>query len=515
MSARKDSHMQNQTFSNTVKENALPADLSADPARETSLLQEKARQLMQSHQFDEAGEIFKRLIQIEGEKPAYLNSLGVSFVLRQRPDLALPHLEKAVQSEPEQAFFLANLGQAHLLLRQWKKAKPWLEKALLLCGPNEKAPIQNLLQACLENMPSTSEEKTASETACQKDAKTPEQAEAKTDPVPKLKSEIKNQGYAEDFCPGGIEVQMAVRTPCNYNCSYCVANVATDQPFPFNLAAIEARYQGFKDFVLTTLECQKGEPTLHPQLGELLKVCTRYGMVSMPSNNSQDPARWLPEEAAPRVSLRAALHPQGEKDLTGFTSRLLKARDMGAQVSTIYVCHPKRLAKAKEYQEYFAKYNIETTLTPFDGEYQGKTYPLAYTKEERRLLGDDNTTYWYHTLSTEIPTRNFSGIPCLAGYRSLIMDPTGGVYRCLYDLAKLDTPLEAPLPCRVSHCGCGLLLAELNTHDATMWNGWREKAGLEPMPADKMNNEEKLLHARAKCFELMAKHGKFQPLSKG
>ncbi|MDA8430848.1 MAG: hypothetical protein M0T70_16460 [Geobacteraceae bacterium] len=309
----------------------------------------------------------------------------------------------------------------------------------------------------------------------------------------------------DDIDSTGVEIVIALRGPCNYNCHYCVTHHEIEKQNLFKLDQLRTMYASIDCFTVTSFECGASEPTLHPQIKELISLAASYGAVSIPTNNSIPPERWLPEPVAHNVLVRAALHPQGEQNLELFIQNLLTAKKMGAHVRCIYVAHPSRLDKVDEYQNRFKKYGIPITLVAFTGEYQGHIYPQSYTTSERDFLGLD-TQNWYARLSSEIICREFYGIPCLAGYQSLYIGKDGELHRCENDKSILDEPYDMPMPCRVKWCDCGLLLEELNTLSHEHWSSWRKLCGHTIRTNPKENKDRDYDVLRLKYIELMCRY---------
>ena len=309
----------------------------------------------------------------------------------------------------------------------------------------------------------------------------------------------------------GFTIDLAMRGPCNYSCYYCVAGNVSEKVHLHSLGRLREIYDDLGSFTVTSLECGGSEPTIHPQVRDILEVCTRYGMVSVPINNSIPPEEWIPRTRPERVLARAALHPQGEGELSVFLERLLHIRDTGATVAVVFVAHPERLGKIEEYRNYFANHHIDMEVVAFQGEWRGKKYPVSYTQEERSILQlDVFSSWWYHRLIPDLAIRDFSGIPCLAGFRSLYVGSDDKIRRCLYDLTVLERPYDRAMPCSVKYCGCGLLLEELNTLDDSFWKFFYNLAGLEPPPLTEgfRNSEEQYQEKKAVYWSLMERYGK-------
>ncbi|MBL8705992.1 MAG: radical SAM protein [Rhodospirillales bacterium] len=322
------------------------------------------------------------------------------------------------------------------------------------------------------------------------------------------------------------EVTIEVRNPCNYRCFYCVAEGHNNIPVQrMDLAKIEAIYQTVtEEVVVTALECGGGEPTVHPQFPELVRLASKYGVVSFPSNNSQDPKRWLPEETATRLMVRSSLHPEAEAKIERYVANARYLLDRGVKFTSLFIAHPTRVASIPRYRTLFAEAGIPFSPIPFIGEHEGKSYPHAHTDAEREIIGlEDGVRHWTHQIQPATNRiRNFRGIPCVAGHRSLYIAKDGTLRRCLYDGRPLQQRAAQSEPCRVKHCGCGLLLDKLNmVEDIEFYNTWAGMAGIEQMPADWMQDaaarkghasiQDALAEEHAAMYEaLMEAYGKNQ-----
>jgi MoaA/NifB/PqqE/SkfB family radical SAM enzyme len=287
-------------------------------------------------------------------------------------------------------------------------------------------------------------------------------------------------------------IVIQVRNPCNYRCFYCVAKGHNNVPVErFNLERIDKAYDQIQSKVIgTEFDCGGGEPTVHPQFPELVRICSSHGAVNIVSNNSQDPRRWLPKEAAHRIFIRSAVHPEVEPNIDRYLKYARYLLDAGCRFRAFYVAHPTRVAKIPEYRDLFGKHGLEFQAVSFIGTFEGKSYPHSHTEEEKRLIGlEEETRYWYHRIEPHTGRiRNFRGIPCIAGYHFIYITKDGEFRRCIYDEDRvLEAPLEEPEPCGVKKCGCGMWLEKLNPIEMPyMHNFYGSMVGAEPIPTDWM-----------------------------
>ena len=285
------------------------------------------------------------------------------------------------------------------------------------------------------------------------------------------------------------EITVEVRNPCNYRCFYCVAKGYNNVPVqPFDLQKMERIYREVGDkLIVTAFECGGGEPAVHPQFKELVELCARFGAISIPSNNSQDPARWLPREHAERIVIRSTIHPEAETKIDRYVLHARYLIDAGCIFIAQYIAHPTRIDRIPALRELLAGHGIPFRPTAFIGEYEGKRFPHAHTIEEQAKIGlDDADRSWQHKIEPHTTRiRNFRGIPCLGGYTSLYISRGGELRRCLYDDLRIEAPLPGATPCGVKKCGCGLVLERLNHMDTVEYEAvWARHVGRKAPPVD-------------------------------
>jgi len=258
------------------------------------------------------------------------------------------------------------------------------------------------------------------------------------------------------------------------------------------------------------------EPTIHPQIRDVLEIATQFGAVTMPSNNSMLPDRWAPREHPERLAVAAALHPRGETDLDGYVARLKATRAAGVHIHPMLIGHPLNIPKIERYRDLFTEHGFKFTVRPFRGPYEDKFYPRDYTDAERRAVGilrDEKkksaTVPWNKRMI--IPSRDFYGIPCYAGYRLLFVRPPSTLQRCLYVKPAIEAPRKKATPCPLHGCPCGAYLEEFNRWGILFWNGWRKAAGwpLIPFEADAKRDLYQEYHIKQEAYwNLMHRYGK-------
>lgn len=300
------------------------------------------------------------------------------------------------------------------------------------------------------------------------------------------------------------ELIISIRNTCNYSCVYCIGHAVKQAIVLQDLNKIEKWLDQIGGFIVSRFECGSGEPTLHPQITDFIKLFTKYGQLIIPSNNSTDPWKYIPEECASRIRIQSAFHPQTEGHETDFIKRLLWIIEKGGIADVSFIAYPPWLQKAAYYKKIFEKAEINFSAIPFYGEYEGIKYPEGHTKEHRNLMGFIGNN-WYNKLIPDMGIRDFKGIPCLAGYTKLHISEHGNLQRCLYDATPLSGPLDKATPCSVAHCGCGLYLEKLNTQTAEYWNQYLEGCGF-PLEEISEKTEDELYSENLKKYQELMLH---------
>ena len=233
---------------------------------------------------------------------------------------------------------------------------------------------------------------------------------------------------------------------CNYDCYYCVGpggRKKSRAPVLHDVAAIKRYYEMFQaaaaSVLATSFHCRGTEPLIHPQFQQILRIALNVGTVNFRTNLSVPIQSHRPEG----MKIFATLHPQAEEDLDGFTFRALDAMEKGVDVTVWYILHPLTEHKAANYQQHFSEKGIRFTLRSFHGPWDGKSYPDAYTDEQRRVLG-------ICPRSSNPKLKKPPGKLCSAGWRSVWLgvtkQGTEKLYRCKRG-ELISRPLPAPAPC--------------------------------------------------------------------
>ena len=274
--------------------------------------------------------------------------------------------------------------------------------------------------------------------------------------------------------PHKVHWNWEILLPCNYRCSYCVVH---DERTPY-LKLDVPEWRTIWERIFSLYGCCQvrfagGEPTIYPRYIDLVGMLLRMHTVDVTTNLSFDVDEWIRRVPPAGIAISGSLHLEHTQP-EPFMRKLLTLRDKGNRlISACLVAHPASLARVEPIREMFEKQNILFKIIPFNGEYQGRRYPDAYTDDEKRLLGlqvEKSTDalaktlnkQWQDFAKTKPDERNFAGMPCHMGEMYAKIYSDGTVRRCCHTgmdaLGKITDPefrlSEGPVPCAVTSCSC-------------------------------------------------------------
>jgi hypothetical protein len=180
--------------------------------------------------------------------------------------------------------------------------------------------------------------------------------------------------------------------------------------------------------VHTTFFCPGAEPLLHPQFCRLLHIALDAGIVMLRTNLSIPIGKWMPHKPE-ALTLHITLHPPAEEGLTGFTDRVLEAMDLGIGVRVFYLNHPYQAHKLEGYTRHFASAGVPFKRSVFQGEWEGKHYPLKKVKIEN-------------------PKTSQEPKMCAAGWNYAAIGIGSKLQRCMHNTTRLDGLLSSPTICQ-------------------------------------------------------------------
>lgn len=227
---------------------------------------------------------------------------------------------------------------------------------------------------------------------------------------------------------------------CNYECAYC-----------FREGVDEARWEEDPDCGKHSPEhisrcfdgtgkkwrihMTGGEPLLYPRFVELAeRLATRHEL-SVNTNLSTDSVSEFGERVpvAGIYVVNATAHvaeiERREGSMAGFIKRAMLLQEKGMRVRVMYVSYPPLLGRMENDVKTLVAAGLkECTIKVFRGVYEGKSYPEAYSPDERALLCSQSMS---HKEQDILDGRiSFEGRRCMAGHKAFYMDIDGNLTRC-------------------------------------------------------------------------------------
>lgn len=287
---------------------------------------------------------------------------------------------------------------------------------------------------------------------------------------------------------------------CNLKCAYCFGNPRKiPKQWPDDLENRLDQLLAFLNRTGTwTLTMSGGEVTIYPGFANL---CTRLHQaghrVEFFTNGVRRLADVFPGNSIQAVS-RVAFSYQTASEKAPkldviFDENIAFLRDNSVEVDVNYVMYPDRRHHPHDLKERFLAQGADFRFLTFQGEYQKKQYPFAYTDEDRRDF------FQYGDLRAAFLMEHGYYQPtfkqCRAGFETFyICLRTGGVYPCeqlqqkkLADfahpegVAQFQTQVaDRPTVCPARRCTCRLtveqeqFLAEHDDWDLDLYPEWEK-----------------------------------------
>jgi len=196
--------------------------------------------------------------------------------------------------------------------------------------------------------------------------------------------------------------------------------------------------QATGEYVLTRMWARGTEPTIHPQIRDILEMATQAGGIYLSTNLSIPVGQWAPDRPR-RVYASASYHPS-QVGLVDFLAALEAAREAGLVVVPQVVAHPSYLP-IDDLRAAFAERGFAPVFRVFRGAWEGRTFPAQYSEEERAAFG--------------LPVKPAPPPPnrdaCIAGWRTVAVQQDTRLARCArqWDRPELAGLLPGPAPCLI------------------------------------------------------------------
>jgi len=246
---------------------------------------------------------------------------------------------------------------------------------------------------------------------------------------------------------------------CNYRCPYCFFEGRWAEYEKRNIYLSVKEWMGYwknvydkygRCYMLIT----GGEPFIYPNFIDLIAELSKlHYPINISTNASGDLKSFVEKIDLERVSLSVSFQPYFEK-LVPFLEKVKFLKKYRFSGCINFVAYPPFLKEISFYEDKFNAIGEKLKIIPFWGRYEDKDYPFAYSPDEKKLVGIDDS--WFKKVRKK-------GSLCPAGYQSALIFPEGKVARCgqigermligsFTDMAfKL---LDEQLPCDAEFCPC-------------------------------------------------------------
>ncbi len=270
---------------------------------------------------------------------------------------------------------------------------------------------------------------------------------------------------------------------CDYHCPYCWFEMRQDWAKLADLhlgIPVERWLQGWRRLHeahgCAAIEILGGEPLRYPGALELLSGLAQWHRFNIVTNLSV-PLEFLKELTArvspERMHLDGSYHPAAA-DWDEFAPKVALLKSLGYEPEVRMVAWPPHLKAIQEKKGILAGMGVRAVVQVFQGGYQGREYPRAYTEAERAVLAEMIPGIEWECRRQEQPTL---GKLCGAGHIYANVKANGDVFRCAKESKELLGNIldegfrlhERPQPCPYEFCNpCG--------ENIFLWDDWAKMA---------------------------------------
>ncbi len=273
-----------------------------------------------------------------------------------------------------------------------------------------------------------------------------------------------------------VEFEWLIHYKCNYRCPYCFFNgmweeVEKRNPYLPLEKWLEAWHRIFEKYESVRILITGGEPFIYPDFIELVKELSKYCTIGFDTNLSCDKGKlrdFAEKTILKNIDCGLSFHPLFA-EFDSFLHKVLFLKEKGYNIRVYYVTYPPQLKQMIYFQSKFIGKGLCFVPQPFRGTYNGKTYPDAYTEQEKKLIYD--TTENLEAEFKKKTNRQMNQVKsirklCHAGQIYARIDTDGTVYRCgRYATTSVNKSmgnffdedfklLDRPIPCEEEICPC-------------------------------------------------------------
>jgi tetratricopeptide (TPR) repeat protein len=279
------------------------------------------------------------------------------------------------------------------------------------------------------------------------------------------------KGFRSDVPPYRPHFTWNILSSCNYGCSYCSAPTQLNRMEDRDKQSTSVSPQQwldiwkkvYDDYGTCRIRLSGGEPSIYRGFHEVVGGVSQWHIIQLNTNLSFDVAKFAAKANPKMVRIDASFHPEFPK-MEGFLEKLRVLREAGFRLIVSVVASPPFMEHLPAFKKRVQELGCSFLVHPFYGPYNGKTYPAAYTEEEKEKI------YGLHgaaKVNLEFQTDgafHTKGKQCRMGQMYATVFPNGEVYRCcnhdyrlkLGDMTKNEffKLLNEPTACEAATCQC-------------------------------------------------------------
>lgn len=253
---------------------------------------------------------------------------------------------------------------------------------------------------------------------------------------------------------------------CNFRCPYCWFYKSWAEISKRNIYLSPKEWMAhwqrvYDKYGSVHIEITGGEPFIYPHFTELVKELSRIHSVGIITNLSVEVEDFIKAVDASKVNVTPTFHPFFA-NFDKFSRKALLLKEGGICSHIFYLAYPPQVRLVKYYSEKFSSLGVPMEVLPFQGQYNGKSYPQDYTQEEKRQI---EPYLGYGGRERIQPQANQAkGRLCRAGEVYSNIKSDGSVFRCgghdqdeesIGNLLNNDFKLlDEPSFCKSDFCPC-------------------------------------------------------------
>ena len=264
----------------------------------------------------------------------------------------------------------------------------------------------------------------------------------------------------------GVRCTWHLNRDCNFKCTYCYVSKARDLKGQRGHGA-DKDIAAFKKNAInwSSILMSGGEPFMYPRYVELCKKLTAFSDIEINTNCSTPNVYDFADTIDPKkvrefhVSLHLGQRPESRWE--PLADKVTYLQEKGFPVRVTEVLHPTLISGYTEAYAYFKKKGICVVPKVFEGIYNYRMYPPAYSQSQREFFRKKSRACNEEPPALLDGFLDWSGKTCDAGYRFFQIQYNGDAFRCqaektyLGNLYAGDITLDKrPRACNTPICTC-------------------------------------------------------------